>query len=352
MYLLGICNNASILEALRVIRIIIKIIQIVVPIILIISFSIEFLSAIKIGNEDLLKKAANNVVRKSIAALLIFLIPTFVSVVVKFSNPSNEYLVCLKEATDENITNARIDEMDKLISTAEQTENAGTYFTAYSKLSDIKDEELRSSYESRLKAVYTTIEQKAKQESSQYVRGGGTFLGGANSSSGSGNYVVEYRDGVFYIPNVRATSDSDTPYQSGIAGTNPAFGSMLESFFADAKKQGYTIAINEGHRYYSVQANYWNCITPASHRCNASWVSCPGGSRHGWGIAADLTFNGYSCNQSNYDCNAAATWAHNNAKNYGLIFRLSNEPWHIEPINIQGGSYGACSAPCNAGQGC
>ena len=62
-------------------------------------------------------------------------------------------------------------------------------------------------------------------------------------------------------------------------------------------------------------------------------------------LAADLKYNGTSCS-GGWNCNSAAKWVHDNCGNYGLYFRLSNEPWHIEPKNVVGGNYGSCTAPC------
>ena len=43
---------------------------------------------------------------------------------------------------------------------------------------------------------------------------------------------------------------------------------------------------------------------------------------------------------------AAAKWAHANAGNYGLKFRMNWEPWHIEPAQVNGGNFGSCQASC------
>lgn len=59
-----------------------------------------------------------------------------------------------------------------------------------------------------------------------------------------------------------------------------------------------------------------------------NWIALPGSSKHQTGNAADLA----------YGSPEARNWAHENAGTYGLHFRLGNEPWHIEPINISGHS--------------
>lgn len=165
------------------------------------------------------------------------------------------------------------------------------------------------------------------------------------SGEQNGTYgSVTYNNGVFTIPNRRATSDSDIPKQSGQYGLNPIFWERLSKLIQDGKAQGYNITVTSGWRSYSSQRSLWdNSNRPCSER--GKWVACPGGSRHGFGIAADLSFNGTSCS-GGWDCNAAAKWAHANAANYGLKFRMSWEPWHIEPDNVQGGSFGSCNASC------
>ena len=57
-----------------------------------------------------------------------------------------------------------------------------------------------------------------------------------------------------------------------------------------------------------------------------NWIALPGGSNHQMGNAADLA----------YGSSAARRWAHDNAERFGLNFRLANEPWHVEPINLNG----------------
>lgn len=170
----------------------------------------------------------------------------------------------------------------------------------------------------------------------------GNYAGDSVSSGQYGSVKVE--NGVFYIPNKRATKDSDIPKQSGGYGLNPIFWERLNSLITDAKSQGYNIIVTSGWRSYSSQRSLWdNSNRACSER--GKWVACPGGSRHGFGIAADLSYNGTSCS-GGWDCNNAAKWVHANAANYGLTFRMSWEPWHIEPAQVQGGSFGSCNASC------
>ncbi|MBQ4031464.1 MAG: D-alanyl-D-alanine carboxypeptidase family protein [Bacilli bacterium] len=170
--------------------------------------------------------------------------------------------------------------------------------------------------------------------------GGTTVNPGGSGTFGS----VTVSNGVFTIPNKRATSEADIPKQSGQYGLNPVFWERLNKFIQAANAAGYKITVSSGWRSYSSQRSLWDKSTrPCSTR--SKWVACPGGSRHGFGIAADLKFNGSSCS-GGWDCNAAAKWAHANAGNYGLKFRMNWEPWHIEPAQVNGGNFGSCNASC------
>ena len=56
MLIMGICDNASVLFIIRIIKIIITIIKVVVPIVLIVSLMINYLSAVKSNDFDALNK--------------------------------------------------------------------------------------------------------------------------------------------------------------------------------------------------------------------------------------------------------------------------------------------------------
>ena len=67
MLILGICDVPEVLEVMRVVNIIVLILKIVVPIILIVSGMVTFMSAIKVGNEDFLAQAKKSLINKCIA---------------------------------------------------------------------------------------------------------------------------------------------------------------------------------------------------------------------------------------------------------------------------------------------
>ena len=105
--ILNICDNPSVLEIMRIVKMGLTIIRIVVPLILIISLMINYTSAIKNNDTDALSKANKASVTKAIAAILIFLIPTFVNIIANVVG-DDSYISCLKYATKEHIESAYI----------------------------------------------------------------------------------------------------------------------------------------------------------------------------------------------------------------------------------------------------
>lgn len=155
-------------------------------------------------------------------------------------------------------------------------------------------------------------------------------------------------------------------FSDSLSNLSPAFADPLSSFLEDARSQGFSITINSGYRSPEQQAaimadhftQYGFSEEDAARfradvetygpiaagqrwedRINQtnmrSWIALPGSSNHQRGLAADL----------GYGSDAARSWAHANAANYGLHFRLDHEPWHIEPANISAAMISASTQP-------
>ena len=154
--LASICSEPKVLEVMRIIDIFVDIIRIVVPLLLIFSLMFKFMSAIKTGEEDNLAKVKKSAVTNVVAALVIFLIPNIVNIVVNVTFPNSDYKNCL------NVTMAEVNvsyenKMERLIKRAEETLNMNDYNAAKGYLKNIKDETKRKEYEKRLDAIYQKI---------------------------------------------------------------------------------------------------------------------------------------------------------------------------------------------------
>lgn len=320
------CNSDSGLRIFALIGITLEIIRIVVPIILIVIGTIELVKAMML-NSDKIKSTQKKLFKKILIGVCIFFIyPLVIFVLSLVSNDfkNNGCFSCLKNPLE-------CQEKSEAIKEEKRKEREEKQAEKRLKLEKEQEEKIEK-YDSILKELEEIKAQASLEQNPQ-----------SNENNINNGRTLIVQNGTFYLPNQRATSDADTPKGTGEYGLNIDFWNMLSKLINDAKSNGYNVTVSDGWRPYSRQSQTW---LTAAHKCDVNWVACPGGSRHGFGIAADLKYDGSSC-QGNWNCNSAAAWVHNNASKYGLTFRLSNEPWHIEPSNTVGGNFGACTAPCN-----
>jgi hypothetical protein len=115
----------------------------------------------------------------------------------------------------------------------------------------------------------------------------------------------------------------NTKDASHVAGLQGDFASRLGQFLSAAEQAGTPIKIMSGYRSPERQAQLFQAAVAkyGSEAAARKWVAPPGRSNHNKGAAVDLSFTS----------DAARSWAHQNAAKFGLNFRMSHEPWHIEP---------------------
>lgn len=334
MLLLDTFTDIGIYRVALILKYGINILLTILPIIVIIFSMIDIFKIVINPNE--VNKSIKEVATRILAGIIVLFIPTII-----------DYSFSLIESYDNTVVlqyynNASIEKIEELEQKyeeereAEKNKREAEYKQAYIK----EQEELKKQREQI--EEYKKEQEEIQQQQQQQQGSTPTYTG---DTIPDGNYgKVTVTNGVFYVPNQRASSDADTPKQSGAHGLNPVFWERLSKLINDGASNGHTITVTSGWRPYSTQRRLWDQSTRACSERN-KWVACPGGSRHGWAIAADLAFNGTGCS-GGWDCNSAAKWAHDNAAKYGLVFRMSWEPWHIEPSQVSGGSYGACTTPC------
>ena len=319
-------NQIGIYRLIVILKYVLTITLTVVPLIVIITATIDMSKVV--FKPDSHKESLKKILNRILAGLTVFLIPSVLSfcfsLIEEFDDST--ILAYYNSATIEKVK--ELENQYKTEKAAADAISKAEQKEAYAKLYEEekkKNEQLEE------------IMDKYRDDNSS-----GSYNGDSISSGEFGSVTVE--NGVFYIPNQRATSDSHIPKQSGEYGLNPIFWERLSALIDDAAKRGYSVTVTSGWRSYSSQKSLWDSSSrPCSER--GRWTACPGGSRHGFGIAADLRFNGTSCG-GGWDCNDAAKWVHENAANYGLKFRMSWEPWHIEPEQVEGGNFGSCQASC------
>ena len=108
--ILGICDNSDILKVIQLIKIVVYAIQIVVPIILIVTISLDFAKGVKDATSpsEILMICKNRI----IAAVIIFAVPLIISVLLRIVGDSTTISNCWNNATSSNIK--EIEENKKL----------------------------------------------------------------------------------------------------------------------------------------------------------------------------------------------------------------------------------------------
>ena len=162
--MLSICDLPDVLKVMRIVNIVITIIKVVVPILLIVSAMIDFARAV---SDAELNKITKPMVNKVIAAILVFLIPTFVKLIAEITLNNGEYESCLGDITIETIKMAYVNQGEKLVKKAEESETIMDYSTAESYLMQIEDETKRKEFEDRLAVVKEKIDKENNKPKKQ-----------------------------------------------------------------------------------------------------------------------------------------------------------------------------------------
>lgn len=174
--ILSFCDNPEVLSVFRIIKIVIQIIKIAVPIILIVSGSISFVRAMHNADNN---EAIKSFVRKIIAAVLVFLIPTFVFVIAEISSNDMAFKKCLVDATGEGIDKAYASRVDYQIENFKQVMNRENYNAIKNEINKIKGATVKNEQLEKLKQyeIYLEIREaidklgkKSKREERQKIQ--------------------------------------------------------------------------------------------------------------------------------------------------------------------------------------
>ena len=99
--MLNICESEGFLHALYIILRAINIVKILVPIILIVMMSFDIFKVI--SDTDAVKKVKGIVIKRLLAALLIFFVPTIINLVLTSLGNSNDISTCYNNAKPSSI---------------------------------------------------------------------------------------------------------------------------------------------------------------------------------------------------------------------------------------------------------
>ena len=161
MYILSVCSSPEVLKVIMIVKTVITIIRIVVPILLLISVSLNYLNAIRNNDSDALEKANKMTIIKVIAAILVFFIPTFVNIIGNITGEKS-YLSCFDVATKEGISAAYEENARQYINKAKTTYSQSDYEFAKNYISNIDDQIKQQELLQELEIVKTVIDIKTE----------------------------------------------------------------------------------------------------------------------------------------------------------------------------------------------
>ena len=314
------CNNLLSVRIVYLFKTFLNIIRFVIPIVLIIKTVIDIYKGI-ISTDDkqeIIKHIGNRI----IASILIFLLPTVISVLISFigmiganvTDSETSFSTCYN-SMNKNVLKHYIEEEEKRLDDEAE-----------------KDKQEGDLYKANLKAEYD----RRQPINPNNNNSSGTYSSNITDMNMQNHVYIQ--NGTFYYPNDIPSGQNCDGFNPSTNGYNSYFYDMLTKFVDAAKKAGHIINIpNDGCRSYSTQQNLSSKYANTPGR-----AATPGKSKHGWGLACDLSFKGNGCtfgNRTESSC-ASMAWAHQHASEYGLEFNLLNasykEDWHIQPINLKG----------------
>ncbi len=166
---MSLCGTAEVLNVIRIIKIFITIIKIVVPILLIVSAMTTYLKAVTSGD---LQKSNKALLNKVLAGVIIFLVPTVVSVIINVAWTDSEVNQCLVNATSENIAQVRINHTHDLIDRLEKNLTSSNYNSALSSTKKIKDSDIKEELTEKIKSYekYVALSKEIDDLAQNYNR--------------------------------------------------------------------------------------------------------------------------------------------------------------------------------------
>ena len=255
MSICNICSNPDILSAMRIVKIIIIIIKIVVPIALIISLMLGYLSAVKDNDSDALNKVNRSVAPKVIAAILVFFIPTLINTIANITNYSkNSYLNCISMSNKENISKLYIEKVEEYASLAKIKLNRTYYDLAMSALKNVKDENEYNRLKKELENIEKLIKAKekadeeAKKQQSAVSQDNGWWwpIGGSKVTTVDG---VKYAPGKPVATRITARFGGNDSVHQGLGSNHGAIDIGADRFsYVIASKSGTVVAPAKGTR--------------------------------------------------------------------------------------------------------
>ncbi len=166
--ILSICDDPDVLSIMRIIILVVNIIKIIVPIILIVTGMISFAKAV-VDSE--IEKPLKQLVTKIVASILIFLMPTLVSIVVNIVDTKDTYYSCIENATKEKIEEGYVNRAKLYVLNAKNSLSLSYYQYAVNKVTKLKQSSEKNNLINELNEIHTEILNAIKEREEKKKQG-------------------------------------------------------------------------------------------------------------------------------------------------------------------------------------
>ena len=332
MYL-SVCDKSSTLSVILMIKNAITIFKLLIPAILVIVSAYDLFHTVI----DLRNKVYPKIIKRMIALVCIFFVPTILSLFLDLLGTSDIFSSsCWTNANPTTIAvlkNQEQVEADAL-EAAKKKENEKA--AQERKKREEAREKIRKQNEKKAEEAKKKKEEEERKRRQQQGNNGSVTVDDPTFLHESGtDGQIDVINGIFYKP---AGNKAGTAGTKGSApyGYNKFFYNRLKAFTDAAKAAGHTVNMGTTEdvawRPIERQQYFYNCYITQSCN-NGNLAAVPGTGNHGWGLASDLSFGNYN----------DILWAHDNCSRFGLRFSVCNnirsgdctENWHIEPTTIK-----------------
>ncbi len=187
IYLLSMCDKSAIVEIMLIIKTFFKIACNIVPIIIIIVTIIGFFTPLTDGKEESLKENGKLLVKRLIAGLLIFFLPTIISYV--FTNivkaDKVEFLTCFESASKEKVASLKAKEKqeEEAKKKAQEKEDAKAEKASYE-----QEQKRRENQKVTYKEWKQKKEEEERRKRQQQFSGEGSIF--SDVPSGTVNIII------------------------------------------------------------------------------------------------------------------------------------------------------------------
>ena len=157
-----VCEDPDILNVIYIFVRLINLAVIITIVVLVIMIIIDIIKMITSGDLDT-KNGGKSIVKRIIAAVLVFLVPSILNIVLSVTGQTFNFGDCLNNANREYISLANANKAEEYLTLAEQQLTSDALYKAQKYINKIADEDFKSQLQARADAVDEYIEKRREE---------------------------------------------------------------------------------------------------------------------------------------------------------------------------------------------